>query len=216
MDFLYPVIRSIEEPDMNTTRKIILISLIFSLVAMAAVAFFIMNGAVKNPENGKNNNEVIDEENPPWAIIIPVMVTIIGLSLVPFFKIFFPGTIKNGVAAEATVLKVWDTGVSINDNPQVGLLLDVHPPTGATFQAEAKKVVSRLQTSLIQPGVNALVLYDPTNPKRLEVKSFQTANAAPGIGDVEMRLSELNRLRDKELITKDEYDKKREEIIKSL
>ena len=201
---------------MNPSRKLILIVLISILAAGAGIAFILLKGADQTSEISNHVNETINDGNPPWAIIIPVMVAIIGLSLVPFFKIFFTGTIKNGVTAEATILKVWDTGVSINDNPQVGLLLEVHPLTGTVFQVEAKKVVSRLQTSLIQPGVKAQVLYDPANLKRVEVKSFQVETAAPGIGEVEMRLNELNRLRDKELITKDEYDKKREEIIKSL
>ncbi len=199
---------------MQSTRKIILISLIFSLVAMAAVAFIIMRGADTTPEASTDSSETAEDDNPPWAIIIPIMVVVIGLSFLPFFKIFFPGTIKNGIKAEATVMKVWDTGVSINDNPQVGMLLDVRPSMGAAFQAEAKKIVSRLNTGIIQPGVKVQVLYDPANPKRLEVQTIQGSVENPST--IETRLRELQNLREKDLITLGEYEKKREEILKTL
>ena len=32
-----------------------------------------------------------------------------------------------GEAAQAEILKVWDTGMTINDDPVVGFLLEVHP-----------------------------------------------------------------------------------------
>jgi hypothetical protein len=128
--------------------------------------------------------------------------------------ILFPGTIKNGVKAEAAVMKVWDTGASINDNPQVGMLLDVRPSMGATFQAETKKVASRLNTGVIQPGVKVQALYDPANPKRMEVQSIQRFNENPS--SIEIRLKELQNLRDKELVALDEYEKKRAEILKVL
>lgn len=199
---------------MNPSRKLIFIVLISILVAGAGIAFVLLSGADKTSEISNDINETINEGNPPWAIIIPVMVAIIGLSLVPFFKIFFPGTIKNGVTAEATVLKVWDTGVSINDNPQIGLLLEVHPLTGTTFQVEAKKVVSRLNTGVIQPGVKVKILYDPSNIKRVLVQSFQEMDSHPT--NTEIRLRELQDLREKSLITLEEYEKKREEILKAL
>lgn len=199
---------------MNPSRRLIFIVLISILIAGAGIAFILVSGADKTPVISKGINETVNEGNPPWAIIIPVMVAIIGLSLLPFFKIFFPGTIKNGVTAEATVQKVWDTGVSINDNPQIGILLNVTPSTGPAFQVEAKKVVSRLNTGVIQPGVKVKVLYDPLNIKRVLVQSFQDMESHPT--STEIRLRELNDLREKSLITLEEYEKKREEILKAL
>ena len=134
-------------------------------------------------------------------------------------RILFPGTIKNGVQAEATVMKVWDTGVSINDNPQVGMLLDVRPTLAPAFQAEAKKLVSRINPNAIQPRMKVQVVYDPANPKRIEIQSiqgFDETQTASAVCTAEMRLKELNNLREKDLISRDEYEKKREEILKDL
>src|SRR5512141_2906007 len=51
----------------------------------------------------------------------------------------------SGETAPATIVRMWDTGVSINDNPRVGLLLDVRPANRAPFQVEVKKVIGRLE-----------------------------------------------------------------------
>jgi hypothetical protein len=203
---------------MKFTRKALLISLIFDVAVIGVVIFLFLRGngiwAVTSNTTGTNS------EGGQWVVfIVPGILIIVGISLLPFLRTLFPVTIKNGVTAEATVLSVWDTGVSINDNPQVGMLLDVRPTLAPAFQAEAKKLVSRINTGAIQPGMKVQVLYDPANPKRIEVQSiqgFDETQAAPAVGTTEMRLKELNNLREKDLISRDEYDKKREEILKNL
>jgi hypothetical protein len=58
-------------------------------------------------------------------------------------------------------MKVWDTGTTINQDPLVRMVLEVHPPGGAPFQAETERLVSRLQIPQIQPGMVVEVKYDP-------------------------------------------------------
>jgi len=60
--------------------------------------------------------------------------------------------IKNGQPAQAKVLKLIDTGATINHNPQVILHLEVFPMHGASYTAEVKFYVPRLQVSQVQPG----------------------------------------------------------------
>jgi hypothetical protein len=123
-----------------------------------------------------------------------------------------PGDIKNGVTAEARVIKVWDTGTTINDDPQVGLLLQVSPPGGApAFQAEAKTVVPLRAVPFVKPGTAAEVKYDPKKPARLQLLALHV-QAAPA-RDAAGRLGELEALREKGLITVEEYRQKREEIL---
>ena len=142
------------------------------------------------------------------------MLVIMTVAMVPFFRTIFPGEIKNAVTTQAKVIKVWDTGVSINDNPQVGLLLEFAPPGGSPIQVQSKTIVSRLNAALVQPGVTAEIKYDPAKPTRLQViKIHAESNAAE---DTSARLEELEELRQKNLITELEYKQKREEIIKSL
>jgi hypothetical protein len=72
--------------------------------------------------------------------------------------------LRHGEPARAKILKIWDTGVTVNDNPQVGLLLAVYPENLDPYQAETKKVISRLQIPQIQKGASVEVRYDPQNP----------------------------------------------------
>jgi hypothetical protein len=69
--------------------------------------------------------------------------------------------LMNGQPAEAKILKVWDTGTTINNNPVVRMLLEVHPPGGVLFQAEAERLIPRLQVPQVQPGALVQVRYDP-------------------------------------------------------
>ncbi|HEX8246900.1 MAG TPA: DUF3592 domain-containing protein [Pyrinomonadaceae bacterium] len=72
--------------------------------------------------------------------------------------------LRHGEPAQAKILKIWDTGVTVNDNPQVGLLLAVYPENRDPYQAETKKVISRLQIPQIQIGASVEVRYDRQNP----------------------------------------------------
>jgi hypothetical protein len=75
----------------------------------------------------------------------------------------------SGVPAEATVVQIWDTGVTVNDDPVVGFLLDVKPESGAAFQAKTKALVSRLAVPRVQPGARLRVFYDPKDTTRVAI-----------------------------------------------
>ncbi len=148
---------------------------------------------------------------------IPIMIIVMGIvfaTLFHFYRIISPPEIKNGMTAQAKVLKVWDTGTTINDNPQIGLLLEVAPSMGSVFQAETKTIVSRLNAALVQPGIAATVVYDPQNPKRIQVQGVQVKS--PAAMDSVARMEELEQLRDRRLITEEEYQAKRREILEKI
>ncbi len=70
--------------------------------------------------------------------------------------------LTRGQPAEAKILKISDTGTTINRNPVVRLLLEVHPLGEAVFQAETEGLIPFLQIPQIQPGAMVRVKYDPT------------------------------------------------------
>jgi hypothetical protein len=76
-----------------------------------------------------------------------------------------------GVPADATIVKIWDTGVTVNNDPVVGFLLEVHPdgPGQAPFQAKTKALVSRLAVPRVQPGAHLRVSFDPKDTTRVAV-----------------------------------------------
>jgi hypothetical protein len=81
--------------------------------------------------------------------------------------------LTDGISAEAVVINVADTGVTINDNPRVKLTLQVQPEGDAPFQAEKKVTVSRVE--IPRPGDTYFVRYDPADPSEVE---FDTAKVA--------------------------------------
>ena len=77
--------------------------------------------------------------------------------------------LATGTPAWARVLQVRQTGVFVNRNPEVHLLLQVdHPQLGA-YQAEAETVVQMVALPRVQPGQTVGVRVDPDDPQRLSV-----------------------------------------------
>jgi len=70
---------------------------------------------------------------------------------------------KIGVTATAKILEVNDTGVTVNNNPQIKMLLEVNSNVSGTYLVESKQVISRLQIPMFQPGATIPVLIDPNN-----------------------------------------------------
>lgn len=77
-----------------------------------------------------------------------------------------------GEAAQAEILKIWDTGMTVNEDPVVGFLLEVHPNDKPVYQAETKLRISRLHISQVQPGAIVPVRFDPANPKRVSLDIY--------------------------------------------
>lgn len=199
---------------MKSLRPIFIISGIITLISFGVVIVLMFVGPDKMSFSGTNLKELFASGEIWGIIVVPIVMVVTMMILFGVFRSMFPAKIKNGVRAPATVIEVRDTGVTINDNPQVGLLLEVKPRDRATFLAEAKMVVSRLNAALVQPGVAAEVVFDPDKPTRIQVANLDLEQVT---GDTsESRLKELNRLYDQGLITGEEYRAKRQEIITKL
>ncbi|RPI16567.1 MAG: hypothetical protein EHM58_11595 [Ignavibacteriae bacterium] len=100
-----------------------------------------------------------------------------------FWMIFRPMMVQNklmktGVPAQATILGVSDTGVTVNNSPQIKLLLQVSPPTGMPYQVETKLLISRLQTYAYQPGMTIAVKIDPNDKDKIAIDYSGGADSA--------------------------------------
>ena len=69
----------------------------------------------------------------------------------------------HGIDADATILAVSDTGVTMNKNPYVKLRLRVEPMGMATYETEVKAMVSRV--AIPRPGDGVRVKFDPNKPE---------------------------------------------------
>ena len=151
-------------------------------------------------------------ENFGWVIPVAIVgFTFLILALV-FGTMFLRWRVKQrvlqtGVDATATIVRVWDTGTRINDNPRVGMLLQVQPATGAPFQAEVKETVSIVQMPMFQPGARLEVKYDPAQPTSVAIVSVISGSGAgsgPGL---------MNRQQAEQLLSR--YQAENERILSS-
>jgi hypothetical protein len=74
---------------------------------------------------------------------------------------------RTGTAATARVLQIFDTGMTLNNDPVVRFRLQVYPDGEEPFEAETKAVIGRLDIPRIQPGAQLQVKYDPKDHKRV-------------------------------------------------
>ncbi len=79
--------------------------------------------------------------------------------------------IQNGIPARAKILSVRQTGVMLNNQPQVEFLLEVHPLSGMPYQAQAKAVVALFSIPQFQPGAEVAVKIHPTDQTKVAVVS---------------------------------------------
>lgn len=69
---------------------------------------------------------------------------------------------ETGLPAPATILRIWDTGITLNDDPVIGMEVEVRPEEGEPFRAVIQKSrISRIAIPQFQPGEEIAVRYDP-------------------------------------------------------
>jgi hypothetical protein len=112
------------------------------------------------------------------AIVLILLVTIVP-TLLMTRKIFggIAGNLQQtqtllatGEAAQAKILRMWDTGTTLNGNPQIGLLLEIHALNRTPYQVETTCFVSRLRIPQVQPGATVNVKIDPQNPANVALQ----------------------------------------------
>jgi hypothetical protein len=78
----------------------------------------------------------------------------------------------SGNPAKAEILKIWDTGMTVNDDPVVGFRLKVTPEGKSDYEAETKLRIPRLEVSQYQPGAVVDVRVDPSDPQRVSLDIY--------------------------------------------
>lgn len=78
-----------------------------------------------------------------------------------------------GQVAEALVLAIEDTGMTLNDNPVVAFHLEVRPTSGTPYEARTRGVVGRLDVPRVQPGAVLPVSVDPADPGKVAIRLYR-------------------------------------------
>jgi hypothetical protein len=110
---------------------------------------------------------VLVNGGPEGVYIAAGIILLFGGMFYLFYKLFFGPMIlasrlrKTGLPGKALIKEVRDTGVTINNSPQVKLLLEIKNSLGQKYTTTVRTLVSRLQPQLYQPGMTIPVLIDP-------------------------------------------------------
>ncbi|MFO7675810.1 MAG: hypothetical protein R6X12_05805 [bacterium] len=150
---------------------------LFVGVVAPLVAFLVIRGRTPAASGG-----------PPVLALVIILGASVAVAAIFFFMaraarrrmVLLLGAgiaLENGVPAQATVLALADTGVTINKNPQVRVELEVRRRDGHSYRAAATAVVSRLTASRYAPGTTVNVMVDPRDPRRVALLGL--ADAGP-------------------------------------
>jgi len=129
----------------------------------------------------------------PSAIYIAAGILLLfgGMAYL-FYKLFFGPMIlasrlrKTGLPGKALIKEVHDTGVTINNSPQVKLLLEIKNSLGQKYTTTIRTLVSRLNPQLYQPGMTIPVLIDPADDNKVVIDydgDRQSTNPVTGFSD---------------------------------
>jgi hypothetical protein len=108
------------------------------------------------------------------SVLCTLVITAVAIAI-PFY--FYRNNQKRaeqlmarGTQGEATILSLQDTGMLINNNPQVRIALEIRMPMYPTYQITKTTTVPLIRLSQVQTGsvVQVMVdMSDPTNPDKV-------------------------------------------------
>lgn len=145
-----------------------------NIARSAAVAFLVL-AVGYYLWHGLTGDDVFAWVGPQMAL------PIIGLTLVPIVFAFtgegimsaFTGrnsaAFRTGLVGLGTVTAVRQTGLTVNDQPQLRIDLAVEGVDGTTFDSHAKMIVPLTELALLRPGVVVPVRYLPGRTDKVEI-----------------------------------------------
>jgi hypothetical protein len=77
-----------------------------------------------------------------------------------------------GVPARARIVKISDSGMTINEDPVVDFVLEIRRDDGSTYQATTRAPISRLDVPRFQPGAEVPIRIDPGNPAHVAIDAY--------------------------------------------
>ena len=81
---------------------------------------------------------------------------------------------ETGESATARILEIWDTGMTVNDDPVIGLRVEVSRADGSVYTTTiAKSLVSRVHIPQFQPGSTVPVRIDPQDSANVALDVYR-------------------------------------------
>jgi predicted lipid-binding transport protein (Tim44 family) len=119
-----------------------------------------------------------------FGVVIAIVATVVPIVLVIWIfknmsknRAVAEQLLRTGAPGQARVLTVGQTGMYVNNQPQLQIELEVHPSPeaggyrgpSAPFRASLRTIVPMMAMAAVQPGATVLVRFDPASPGRLEI-----------------------------------------------
>lgn len=128
---------------------------------------------------------VLQIGNPLGIYMAAGLLFIFGLVFFIIYKfvvspsLFTSRLEKIGVPGKATITAVQDTGVTINQNPQAKLIVEIKNTLGQTYTTTVLAMVSRLYPNMYEPGMVIPVKIDPNNEKNAILDTSKKIESPP-------------------------------------
>ncbi|WP_405484465.1 hypothetical protein [Nocardia sp. NBC_00511] len=125
--------------------------------------------------HGLTSNDVFGWVGPQMALpiiaatIVPIAFAFTGDGIMSAMTGNNSSAFRNGLVGLGTVEGVRQTGVYLNEQPQVRVDFRVEGSDGKVFPSHAKMIVPLTQLALLRPGVVLPVRYLPDRTDRVEV-----------------------------------------------
>ena len=101
-------------------------------------------------------------------IVASVGITVLTFALMFGFALLKRKKVQNllatGTQGTATILSLEDTGMRINDDPRVRMMMDVTIPGFPPYRVQKTATVSVIRLSQVQVGATVQVIADPSQP----------------------------------------------------
>ncbi|WP_181699797.1 hypothetical protein [Nocardia sp. GTS18] len=110
--------------------------------------------------------------------IVPMVFAFTGDGIFEAFTGRNSSEFRGGEIGIGTITSYRQTGVSVNDQPQVRIEFRVEGADGKTFDSHAKMIVPLTELALLRPGVVLPVRYLPGRTDKVEVDRSGDAGAA--------------------------------------
>lgn len=147
-----------------------------------AVGYYLYYGITYTPD--EFTGSMLGWVGPQMALpiialtIVPMVFAFTGDGIFEAFTGTNSGAFRQGEIGIGTVTSFRQTGVSVNDQPQVRIEFRVEGADGKVFDSHAKMIVPLTELALLQPGVVLPVRYLPGRTDKVEVDRSGDAGAA--------------------------------------
>ncbi|MBC8045538.1 MAG: hypothetical protein H7Y00_01945 [Fimbriimonadaceae bacterium] len=109
-----------------------------------------------------------------WTFGIAAFGLTAGVAAAGYWFFFRPAFVemdimKAGEPAMAIILKVWETGITIDHNPRIGMRLEIRTQNKVPYEVEVKHNVKKDSLKMFQTGRTLNVKIDSRDPKKVAI-----------------------------------------------